>query len=521
MQILFIFRKINTLVYSITKLGVFVKLFLEEFIMVFIKKVNESFVRVTGEYDQLLNISNYFSFFTDNYMWSPKYRSGIWDGKLRLFNLRNNLLPIGLFPRLKYFCKESCIDTEIDFKKTSIKITDENIIDFSKKKLKMEITLRDYQVNAIRESFKAGKLIVKSPTSSGKSAIIYLIQELYRAIHKGSKVLIIVPTISLVEQMKGDFLEYSENSAVDISGQINTVYSGQERDFKKQITVSTWQSLQNIKKKKFFQQFKCVLVDECHSCENAIQIKNIIESCSQADMKVGFTGTLSDPKVNKIQLEGLFGKVNAEVTTKKLMERQLISKLNIKVFVLNYKDDIKRVNHKSLYHEEMQFLQELDSRTDFIIKTINSIDKNILFLFRNLSYGTKIFELLNRTIKGRKIYYVAGSTKVEVREQVRKVTNLDRNAIIVASLQVFSTGINLPALDYVIFGQTFKSKIKVLQSIGRVLRKTEKKNKAVLIDIVDNLTWRRRKNYAFKHALDRISIYDKEQFNYDIKEIDI
>jgi len=493
--------------------------------MLYIKKINESHIQLQGDVDEMMNISDYFSFFTPNYRWSPKYKAGVWDGKIRLLNRKNGLLPIGLFPRLKYYCKQTNIVTEIDFKKTSVKLTEKFIIDYSSKKLKLQITPRDYQIDGVMKSFAQQKLIIKSPTASGKSLILYIITKLFLDMYKEEndlkQVLIIVPTISLVEQMKGDFVEYGEKLKRNIAKDITTIYSGQEKDWSKKIIISTWQSLQNITDMRLFQKFGCVLVDEVFSAETAVQIQAIIGHCSNAKMKVGVAGTLNDEKINRIQLEGLFGKVNQETTTKKLIDNGTLSKLKIKVLILHYKDEIKKDLYKASYHDEMGMLQVIEERSNFIINSAVSINNNVLILFKNIKYGTLLYESLLKKELDRKVFYVAGSTKSEIREQVRKLTIKDNNAIIVASLGTFAIGINIPNLDTIIFGQNFKSKIKVLQSIGRILRKADTKEEALVIDIVDNLQWRRRKNYALKHALERIDIYNKEKFNYNIKEINI
>ncbi len=488
--------------------------------MIDIKKLNESFISVVGDTDEILNISDYFSFFTPNYRWSPKFKAGIWDGKIRMFNRKNNTLPIGLYPRLKYFCKQTNIEFFDNFTKTSLKLTEQNVIDYCERKLKLPFKPRDYQINGVIESFRQQKLVIKSPTASGKSLILYIISKLFYEIYKG-KVLIIVPTVSLVEQMKGDFVEYNENLEENLHKKITTIYSGQERDWNNPIIVSTWQSLQTIKDLRIFQQFGCVLVDEVFSAETAIQIQTIIGNCSKAKMKVGVAGTLNDEKINRIQLEGLFGKINSKTSTKKLMEEGILSKLKIKVIILHYNNIIKKKLFKSSYHDEMKMIQLIKERSNFIINIASKIDKNVLILFKNIDYGKLLFKELNNKKLERQIYYIAGETKADIREEVRKLTSLDKNAIIVASLGTFAIGINIPNLNTIIFGQNFKSKIKVLQSIGRVLRKTDKKNKATLIDIVDNLQYKRRKNYALKHAMERIKIYDKEGFEYNIKEIDI
>jgi superfamily II DNA or RNA helicase len=492
--------------------------------MVKIVKLNESHVRVTGDRDEMMNIKNYFEFFAPNYQWSPKYKAGIWSGKISLLDYRTGKLPIGLFPKLKEFCKATHIQTNIDFNKTSVKMSDDNIIRYAEQKLKLNFKPRDYQVDGVRTSFARQKAIILSPTASGKSLIQYMVSQLFLDTYKEEmykKVLMIVPTVSLVEQMKGDFVEYAENFDPEMDRKITTVYSGQERNWDRPIIVSTWQSLQTIKDPDFFKMFGCVLVDEVHSAESAIVIQDIIGKCTNARMKIGVSGTINDETINQIQLEGLFGKIHQFTTTKDLMQKGTLSKLKIKVLLLKYKDEVKRLNYKLPYHDEMSLLQERRERLKLITKTTAKINKNVLILFKNLAYGEAIYEELLKMNLGRKVHYVAGSTKSEIREQVRKITSDDTNGIIVASLGVFSTGINIPSLDYCIFAQPFKSKIKVLQSIGRILRRTGKKDKAFLIDLADDLTWRRRRNYSLKHALQRIDIYEKEGFDYNITEIAI
>lgn len=493
--------------------------------MVTIKKLNESHVQVYGDHDEMMNISNYFCFYSPNYMWSPKYKAGIWDGKIRLLDRKTGKLPIGLFPKLKTFCKATNIEMEVDFNKTSVKLSDNNIIRYATEKLKLKYEPRDYQVDGVRTSFDKQKCIILSPTASGKSLIQYMVTQLFLDLRKPDdmyrKVLMIVPTVSLVEQMKGDFCEYAEDYDPDMDSKITTVYSGQERNWNRDIIISTWQSLQTIKDLDFFKMFGCVLVDEVHSAESAIVIQDIITKCSNARMKVGVSGTINDETINQVQLEGLFGKIHQFTTTKSLMKKGTLSSLKIQVLLLKYKDEFKKLCYKQAYHDEMSLLQESEERLRLITKTAAKINKNVLILFKNLDYGKRIYETLVGMELGRNVHYVAGSTKSQIREEVRKITSDDKNGIIVASLGVFSTGINIPSLDYCIFAQPFKSKIKVLQSIGRILRKSATKSKAVLIDLADDLTWRRRRNYSLKHALQRVEIYEKEGFEYDIIELEL
>jgi superfamily II DNA or RNA helicase len=123
--------------------------------------------------------------------------------------------------------------------------------------------------------------------------------------------------------------------------------------------------------------------------------------------------------------------------------------------------------------------------------------------------------------KSRKLFFVSGNTDAESREEVRRLTETESGAIIVASLGTFSTGINIRNLHNIIFASPSKSQIKILQSVGRVLRKSTDGQSAKIYDIADDLHWRRHKNYTLNHSAERIKIYAKERFKFKIHEVNI
>jgi superfamily II DNA or RNA helicase len=492
--------------------------------MIIINKLNESFVNLQGDYDELLTLKEHLTFKVPNAKFMPKVKAGIWSGDISLLE-RNGNLPIGLYPKVKELCKQLNIPFESNFTKTSINITEDNINSFVKE-IKCNLTCRDYQIKAIIASFKQQKNIVISPTASGKSMILFLIAMLNLKINPSAKILLIVPSINLVDQMKGDFLEYGENTKLP---EIHTIYSGQERHNEYPITISTWQSLQMIQDKEFFEDFDVVLVDEVHGASNStgqksmsMVVQKLIQACSNAKMKVGVSGTIQDEKINRLQLEGLFGKINQFTNTKELMDKGTLSKLEINFLVLNYEDKIRKQCYNLPYPDEMKLITEIEQRRKFIINLAKKIKgKNVLILFRNIEFGKMIYNDLLELELDRNIHYVSGETKGKDREETRQTSIEDTDGIIVASIGVFATGVNIPNLDYLIFAQSQKSKIKVLQSIGRVIRKSKSKNKATVIDLVDNLSWKRKQNFSLKHGMERMELYDKEQFEYDIKEINI
>ncbi len=486
--------------------------------MVEIQILNESFLKIICDRDIFINISDYFSFFAENYIWNPKYKAGLWDGKIKMLS-KNGALPVGHLKRLVDFCNSSNLSYNITGSvPKGITITNKNIDDFSTKFIKNGLKLRDYQYKMIYLAFKENKCVGVLPTGSGKSYVQFLIAKLFLKINNSkSKVLLVVPTVALVHQMFNDFKEYGEHISYDFVNDLHCIYSGQEKESNKPIVISTWQSLQDLPGK-YFKNFGCILADEVHTTAG-VKLQNIMKHCTNAQIKVGVSGSLYDRQVNMSQLEGLFGKVHNLTSTKELIDRGLLSKLKINCLVLQYPENERKIVKGMTYFEEMDYIKLHPKRLSFIVNLTKSIDNNIMLLFKNIDYGNELYEKLKKTCKNRKVYFIIGKTDSEVRERARTLTNKSKNNIIVASIQIFSTGINIPNLNSIIFCQPIKSKIKVVQSIGRALRKTAIKDSAEIFDITDNFTFKRTKNYSFKHSLERIEIYKKEKHKFKVIEI--
>jgi superfamily II DNA or RNA helicase len=233
--------------------------------------------------------------------------------------------------------------------------------------------------------------------------------------------------------------------------------------------------------------------------------------------RYGFTGTLDGSQTHKWVLEGLFGPSYKVTQTKELIDKGHLSKLNIKVLLL------KHNQHKfNEYEDEIQYLITHQKRNNFIKNVVLDLKGNSLVLFNRVeTHGQPLYELINNSAsKDRKVFFIFGGVDVEERERVRAITEIEKNAIIVASYGTFSTGINIKNLHNVIFASPSKSRIRNLQSIGRVLRKGDNKTQAVLYDIADDITYKSRKNYTLNHLIERIKIYNEEKFNYEIIQID-
>jgi len=217
-------------------------------------------------------------------------------------------------------------------------------------------------------------------------------------------------------------------------------------------------------------------------------------------------------------LEGLFGPSYKVTQTKELMEQGHLSQLDIQCLVLKYKP-----KKFETYEDEIQYLIGHEKRNKFITNLSIDLKGNTLILYSRVeAHGKILYELINNSVnRDRKVFFIHGGVDAEDREEVRKITEEETNAIIVASYGTFSTGINIRRLHNVIFASPSKSRIRNLQSIGRVLRKGKDKEKAKLYDIADDLTTGSRKNYTLNHFIERVKIYVQEQFNYEIISINI
>jgi superfamily II DNA or RNA helicase len=242
--------------------------------------------------------------------------------------------------------------------------------------------------------------------------------------------------------------------------------------------------------------------------------------------RIALTGTLDGSKIHKLAIEGLFGPVHRVVTTKELMERKLLASLRIECLLLRYPPEVRKTVCGLDYHGEIEWLVNCEKRNEFIAYLASATRGNTLVLFNYVEkHGKPLYELIKKTaitqIEDRKVFFVAGETELEQREGIRNIVEKEENAIIVASYGTFSTGINIRSLKNVIFASPSKSRIRILQSIGRQLRKCEGKHVAKLYDIADDLHHGQTLNYTLRHFLKRVKIYESEQFRYKLVKMPI
>jgi hypothetical protein len=478
--------------------------------------LNETWVHVETEPGIAQELYDRLSFDVPGAKFMPAFKRRAWDGKIHLFDKRKNTIHKGLTHYIESYAEENGYSFLKNFSNIAYDSSEADKFLSSIKWYSGSETIepRDYQIEAIRKGITSKRYIALSPTGSGKSLIIASLIRFYYDKIPG-KILLICPTTSLVEQMYSDIKDYFPDWESD--KKITKIYSGTER-FDRRIVISTWQSLYD-NPQSYFEDFEVVMGDETH-LYSAKEISKLFEKCVNASHRYGFTGTLSGEKLHQLQLEGLFGKAFQITTTSKLISKKQLAPFNINALLLGYSQDTRKASKGFDWEGEVQFLISHEKRNKFIAKLATSLKGNTLILFSRVeSHGKPLYELIS-SMTDRPVHFVYGGTQTSIREEVRKSIDGVDNGIIVASSQIFSTGINIPSLKNIIFTHPSKSRVRTLQSIGRVLRLSKnKQGPSVLYDIVDDMCIKNHKNFAYKHFSERVKVYASEDFDYKIIDI--
>ena len=484
-----------------------------------IKPKDHVHCKVDADVGIMQELSDYFTFEQPGARFMPQYRAKLWDGKVRLYSMFTQELYTGLIPYVKAFASlnsytvENTIppgpDLYLDVKQY---LEDLKLMGHGK-----PIDIRDYQVDAIQHALYHERALLLSPTGSGKSLIIYGLMRHH--LKEGRRQLILVPTTSLVEQLYADFQDYSSANGWRTTEHVHRIYGGHEKLNDWPVVISTWQSLYQLPKK-FFENFDVVYGDEAHLFK-AKSLTSILNKMPHCRYRIGTTGTLDGLQTHKLILEGIFGAVHKVTTTRSLIKNNQLADLDITVLTLEYSDTYRKSVRGLTYQEEMDFLTQHAPRNKFIRNLALAQTGNTLVLFQYVEkHGKQLHQMIaDKAADGRKIFFVYGGTDTDQREQIRHITEAEKDAIIVASYGTFSTGINIRNLHNIIFASPSKSRIRNLQSIGRGLRTSESKDRCKLFDIGDDLSWKAKKNFTLLHLAERIKIYNDEHFDYKLVKV--
>jgi len=516
--------------------------------LVFVDNSNILVATLNEEY--MHRLRRYFQNEVKHAKWSNNYKNGLWDGRIR-FLQNNGLLPSGLLNECTEILKEWGVTYQLDnFPHDQIDISDfRDVIndEMIAKQQGEPMIPYDHQWETAELLLQSRRGITKSATSSGKSFVITMVAKYLLHKKHVSNILLVVPRSDLVLQMLKDSEEYG------FDRKDTGIYFGREKDYKgKKFVIATWQSLNEIKHRKFFEQFECLIIDECHGAKQndkssksklksgGTVMRQICDLCTNASWRFGFSGTLpTDPLEKRTVISGI-GPVINEVKAVDLMEKGLITKLKISIPFINYDNKIANEKIKDIllangitpdmkledipitakFNAEKQFLENYIPRLKLISKIVKSRlekEENILILANTLKFGENLKKILSHLLKNdfNEIYYIRGDMNEYDRKAIREDMEKKTRVIIIATTSLFSTGISVKNLHSAVFSSIGKSKTRCIQSIGRILRLHSSKKVARVYDLVDNL------KYSKKHAQERLNYYIEEEYDHEIYEVSI
>lgn len=487
---------------------------------VYLEKVNETYIKVDCNDEVAHNLYTRYSEYSPGYIFSPQYKMHIWDGMIHMYTPRSSTLPIGLLQDAMAYLKASGENIHLtNFKEEDL--IDETIDDWfddqmQKNMVNCKFPLRDYQSEAIYKALKNKKGLLLSCTSSGKSLMIFNIILSLLTKKELKKIMIVVPNKTLVEQLYNDFIDYGWNG-IDVC--VSKLYDEEKKnvDFRKPVLITTWQSVYK-KERSFFEEYQAVICDEAHQSK-AKALSDILKACVNAKYKLGTTGTLSTEKSDNLIIRSIIGDILFELRSKDLIEKGYLTKITIANIVVKYPMEFIK-SHKNLqYNEEVSYVEEYEDRNnalDLILE--HTPDKhNILLLVNHRDHEKSLQSYLSAKYPNRKVSIIDGSVKAKEREKIRTGIENEDGTILLATFGTMSTGVNIPKLHAVVLYSNSKSKIKVLQSIGRGLRKHNTKSHVILYDIIDDLSYytkrgKHKKNYLLQHWEERCKYYIEQEF---------
>ena len=481
---------------------------------------DETHIKIHCKGNGLKLMKRRFTFFEENYRRHWKFKKGMWSGKNCLYNFEEQLFPVGLLPELIRFAQKDNVSYEFMFDVSKLK---SKIVDTSKaneiirridEKYPMQLSLIDYQRESILKGITRKRGIFQIATSGGKSLIVYYLLQYLRII-KGS-ILMIVPTVNLVEQMYKDFKSYGWH---DVDKYVTKLYSGCMPDMSKKILISTYQSLGKHFDEEFYHRFEAVVIDEVHTAKNET-IQFILKHLKNADHRLGLTGTMPVEEISKKRVEGYLGPVLVREKTASLIERGIVSKIKIKNIILKYPEEFCKKNKNRLFADEVKLIINHRQRNLVALQNIfKEIPRknNSLILCQHIEHLELIKKILEENFPEKSLKVIEGSTKTHIREEIRLDLEGEEGTIVIGTFGTISAGFSAKKIHDVIFMSSYKTPIKVLQSIGRGLRKHDTKEYMTLYDVTDDMTYGdpskdNRDNHVFRHWKQRQSIYSSEGF---------
>ena len=444
----------------------------------------------------------------------PQYKLGRWDGKVAFFGIGGTGYVNHLDVIVDILTKQGVEIADIEDNRHPIQLNFQPVTERYWADQGVcwpkghpaegeEIILRDYQVEAINNFMNNPQSLQQIATGAGKTITTATLSHLCEPYGRS---LVIVPNKSLVEQTEEDYI----NCGLDVG-----VYFGDRKQLGKTHTICTWQSLNILDKKfkdgnavlslaEFLDGVSCVIIDEVHQAKAEV-LKNLLtRNLRNAPIRWGLTGTIPKEKFEFEALHASIGPVIGQITAKELQDKGVLSDCHVNVVQL-----IDIVEHRD-YQSELKYLTSNEKRIEYISKMMNSISNtgNTLILVDRISAGEALEKLIPNST------FVSGAVKVKDRKETYDTIREGTNEVIIATYGVAAVGLNIPRIFNLVLIEPGKSFVRVIQSIGRGVRKAKDKDFVQIWDITSTC------KFAKRHLTQRKKFYKEAQYPFTIEKID-
>lgn len=484
---------------------------------IIIRKINEVYLQIECVKQIAGELREHFSYYAANYQHDPRVKNRVWDGKFYLFNYRDQTIYKGLYNAIVEFAQTRSYSIQTEYQWVDNGITKDDVLKLYNRFDPIH-EIWESQLDSIHYALAHKNVLIKSPTSSGKSLISYNLALILKGL---GPVIIIVPTVNLVEQLYKDFHDYSTKNGIDVDAMVHRIYAGQDKETDKPVTISTWQSIYE-QPPEYFHRFHTVIGDECHRFK-AKSLKTILEATQNAVYRIGMTGSLDGKEVNEMILTGLFGPILQVTTSYEMIQDGKATPMTVKLRLMEY-DDVKAPKPKpkeTIYAKQKEWLLANEKRNRYIVDCLEEGEGNKLVLFNLIEHGKELYKLIKSKYGEDRVFYIDGKVSIAKRELIRSTLDGMNNAILVATYGTYSEGMNVPSIHHVYSTLPERSQVRILQSIGRVLRLRKGKTESTMWDFADKFHWNGRLNMGYGQYESRVKLYLEQKYPIEYKEIRI
>jgi superfamily II DNA or RNA helicase len=374
----------------------------------------------------------------------------------------------------------------------------------------LDLQMRDYQHETVSQCLRSGHGTVSLATGGGKTLIMAnLLENIFK--NKSDCVcVVIVPDLGLVDQTYEKFKQYN------VSFAFSKWTGSNELNLGVNVVITNLGIIQSSKSDTDWMHYiDILLIDEVHKLRRGNKINKLIDKI-ETPHKFGFTGTMPEDLLDQWNIIGKIGPIIYDKNSYELRKRKFISNVKVQVLKIGYNDKPDKPttnNSTAAYRSELNFIAHNTYRNNILATLCNNFDNNALIMVDYLDHGEHLHNFLQNKCPDKDVYYIRGEVEIEERNRVRELMEQKKDIIVVAISKIFSTGVDIKNLHYIIFASGGKAKIKIIQSIGRGLRLHKDKEELIIFDIADKL------KYGLQHLARREQFYKNESITYGTQTI--